>query len=175
MSTAQVNGTPTTSSSTNNNSNTIRTVGNGYNVGVSASTVVEGVNTAKAVGAGVFAHVNTKPITFSITNEIAGVPSSSLSSNGYNHENIRNPAFRWTYYERLDSTAMRAGDFNFVSGKWTTPPLSTSIYIHPRYFPISHRSVVWTNWINLWGDSHPRHNPPPMTLKMGGPPQVIFF
>jgi hypothetical protein len=88
MPTAQVNGTPTTSSSTNNNSNTIKTIGVGYNVGVYGSKVVEGLVSEKSKSAGTFAHDHVLPLTFAVTDELAGVPTSVMSTNGYDHENI---------------------------------------------------------------------------------------
>jgi hypothetical protein len=156
MPTAQVNGTPTTSSSTNNNSNTIKTIGVGYNVGVYGSKVVEGLVSEKSKSAGTFAHDHVLPLTFAVTDELAGVPTSVMSTNGYDHENIRNPARRFTFYVRKTSTSFRAGDFNIYSGKFNPDPVVTI----ERFAPL-----VLPNWM---GSSNVRKYPGPMTFLVNG-------
>lgn len=136
MSTAQVNGSPSTSSSTNNNSNTIKTIGIGYNVGVYGSKVVEGLVSVKSKAAGTFAHNHTLPLTFAVTDELAGLPSSAMSTNAYNHDEIRNPARRLQYYSRLTSTSMRAGDFNFYTGNYNPQPTVVTDRFLPSPLPL---------------------------------------
>jgi hypothetical protein len=126
MSTAQVNGTPSTASSTNNNGNAIKTIGVGSDVGVYQSRVIEGLGkTAKALSFGTFAHDHTLPIAFGVTEEIAGSPSSSLNSNGYNHENIRNPGYLVYIRTRRTTASYVAGNFNIFTGKFSPDPAVT--------------------------------------------------
>ena len=126
MSTAQVNGTPSTASSTNNNGSVIKTIGVGSDVGVYQSRVIEGLGkTAKALGFGTFAHNHILPITFGVTNEIAGAPSASLSSNGYNHESIRNPAYLVAIQTRRTTASYVAGQFNIFTGAFSPAPAVT--------------------------------------------------
>jgi len=156
MGTAQVNGSPSTLTSTNNNSNTIKTIGVGYNVGVYGSKVVEGLVSVKSKSAGVFAHSHTLPLTFSVTDELAGLSSSVMSTNAYDHYGIRNPARRFTFYCRQTSTAMRAGNFNFFTGKYNPQPTVVTESFTP---------VVLPNWM---GSSNVRKYPGPQTFLVNG-------
>ena len=156
MSTAQVNGSPSTLSSTNNNSNTIKTIGVGYNVGVYGSKVVEGLVSVKSKPAGVFAHNHTLPLTFSVTDELAGLSTSVMSTSAYDHYGIRNPARRFRFYVRKTSTSFRAGDFNLYSGKFNPDPVVTI----ERFAPL-----VLPNWM---GSSNVRKYPGPMTFLVNG-------
>ena len=156
MPTAQVNGTSSTSSSTNNNSNTIKTIGVGYNVGVYGSKVVEGLVSKKSKALGTFSHNHVLPITFAVTNELAGLSSSAMSTNGYDHYGIRNPARRFTFYCRQTSTAMRAGNFNFFTGKYNPQPTVVTESFTPLVLPY---------WM---GSSNVRKYPAPMTFLVNG-------
>lgn len=162
MATAQVNGSPSTLSSTNNNSNTIKTIGIGYNVGVYGSKVVEGLASQKSKALGTFAHNHVLPLTFAVTDELAGIPTSVMSTNGYDHDDIRNPARRFKFYCRQTSTAMRAGDFNFFTGKYNPQPT----VVIERFSPLS-----LPNWM---GSSNVRKYPGPQTfLSSGGVPTTV--
>lgn len=162
MATAQVNGSPSTSSSTNNNSNTIKTIGIGYNVGVYGSKVVEGLVSAKSKALGTFAHDHVLPLTFAVTDELAGIPTSVMSTNGYDHDDIRNPARRFQFYIRKTSTSFKAGDFNIYSGKFNPQPLVTIESFTPAVLP---------NWM---GASNVRKYPGPQTfLSSGGVPTTV--
>ena len=127
MSTAQINGTPSTASSTKNNGNVIKTIGVESNVGVYQSRVIEGLGkTAKALNFGTFAHNHTLPITFSVTNELAGSPTSSMTTNGYNHEYIRNPGYLVAVHTRRTTASFVAGHFNIFTGQFSPAPAVTS-------------------------------------------------
>lgn len=92
--------------------------------GVFASTVVDGVDTDPAISAGVFAHNHVKPITARVTNEIAGLASSVLSTTADDPSQLRSINKRESYRSTGFSTAFRAGHFNLFTGKFS-PALST--------------------------------------------------
>jgi hypothetical protein len=84
-------GTYWSGSSTNNNHGTAKRVGTvssvlensslgQVNVGVFASTVIDGDYTNKAISEGTIAHDHVKPITAKVTSELGGVASSALST-----------------------------------------------------------------------------------------------
>jgi len=132
MAIQQVNGSSVTSSSTNNNGGSVLNGGAtselqsldlGYsNVGVFGSSVVDGVNTDKALSAGTFSYSNQHPVAKRLTNELSGVSNSYLQSGALVPGNIRSIHKLEVLRTRKFTTAIRAGDWNIYSGRWITKP-----------------------------------------------------
>jgi hypothetical protein len=91
-------------------------------VGVFASTVVSGVNTAGAVDGGEFAHSHQTPISFLMTTELGGLASTALRSPADVNAYVRNPAPLEVLRTRRLTTAIRAGEWNIYTGEWGTDP-----------------------------------------------------
>lgn len=91
------------------------------NLGVSGSTVVAGSDVAKSKAAGTLAHSHKLPLSFFITNELAGVASSALAS-PQNPQSWFVRSATSSDYVRKTSTAFRNGDFNIFTGKFTVAP-----------------------------------------------------
>lgn len=90
-------------------------------LGVHGSVVVEGVETAKAVGAGEFSHNHQRPLGFKITEELASILTPALKTTQNSAAWFTQSATS-TAYVRQTSTAFRNGDFNIVTGKFRVPP-----------------------------------------------------
>jgi len=129
MATVQVDGNAVTATSTSNNGGVMKA--NGGNVtgsplntnptanpdlGVFASTVVSGVNTDAAISGAEFAHNHVRPLSFLVTEELAGVANTALKSPADNNELVRNPAPWEVMRTRRLTTAIREGKFNFYTG-----------------------------------------------------------
>jgi len=149
MSTAQINGSAVTSTSTVNNGGTMLANGTANtalesintareNVGVFGSTVVDGDSADKAVSAGTFAYDNEAPISKRITTELAGVASDVLATTGSNPELVRSIHKLETLRTRRLTTAIRNNKWNEYSGEWdagfpvtATDSLSTDTAANP--------------------------------------------
>ena len=90
--------------------------------GVFGSTVIDGVDTDEAVSAGVIAHNHTKPITFKVTTEIAGVASSALATSANSPAQVRGIHKRESFKSDGKATAFRAGYFNLYTGEYYPAP-----------------------------------------------------
>lgn len=90
-------------------------------LGVYGSTVVAGPAVAKSKAAGTLAHSHKLPLTFFVTDELAGVASSALA-NPQNPDAWFTQSATSTAYVRQTSTAFRNGDFNIFTGKFTVAP-----------------------------------------------------
>ena len=90
-------------------------------LGVHGSVVVEGNETAKSVLLGTFAHSHKLPLSFFMTDELAGQPSSALRSPQNPNAWFTQSAIAFAHI-RKTSTSFRNGDFNIFTGKFTTPP-----------------------------------------------------
>lgn len=133
MATAQVNGSPTTSTSTNNNHGSMKANGSSNTqlnsnpvsqppVGVFGSTVVEGLGkTQKSVGGGDFAHSHQRPLGFRLTSELAGAASTALATpqNPSSWINAKHP--RNKVRTRQLATAIRNGQLNLFTGAISPP------------------------------------------------------
>jgi len=139
MSTAQSNGAPTTSASTNNNGGSVKANGGASNtqlnansvsspdVGVFGSVVAEGYNqTAKAVGAGTFSHNHDRPLAFRVTGELGGVPNTALNTAQNPLSWIHGIHPRQTVRTNQIATAIRNNQWNMGTGKWVVPPTVTN-------------------------------------------------
>lgn len=132
MSIQQVNGSDVTKSSTKNNSGSVLNGGKtselasvdlGYsNVGVFGSSVTDGTDTDKALSAGTFSYNNQKPVAKRLTKKLSGVNNDYLSSGAAVPENIRSIHKLEVSRTRKLTTAIRAGEWNMYSGKWSTKP-----------------------------------------------------
>lgn len=92
------------------------------NLGVFASTPIDGDHADKVISGGTFAHNHTAPLSFLVTGELAGVSNDALASAASNAEYYRNPAPREKVRTRRLTTAIRAGYWNIYSGTWSTAP-----------------------------------------------------
>lgn len=137
MATIQQNGSATTGtywsgSSTNNNKGTAKNVGSStvlensvlgtVNVGVFASTVIDGTDTDKALSGGTIAHNHVKPITAKVTTELGGVSSDALATTANVPSQLRSINKRESYKSSGYATAFRAGYFNLYTGKFSPSP-----------------------------------------------------
>jgi hypothetical protein len=126
MSTQQVNGSAVTASSTNNNGGSVVNGGSttllesvdlGYSdVGVFASSVVDGPNTDKALSAGTFAYDNQRPVAKRVTETISGVSNTVLQSGASRPELRRSIHKLEVLTTRRLTTAIRAGKWNIFKG-----------------------------------------------------------
>lgn len=94
------------------------------NVGVFASTVVDGTEVDPAVSAGVFAFNNQRPVAMRLTTALATVSNSVLQSGANVPSQIRSINKRESYVSEGTSTAFRAGYFNLYTGKYSPAPTS---------------------------------------------------
>jgi hypothetical protein len=126
-------GTYWSGSSTHNNHGTAKRVGTAssvlgnsslgrVNVGVFASTVIDGDYTDKAVSAGTIAHNHVKPITAKVTTELGGVASSALSTTANIPGQLRSINKRESFRSPGTATAFRAGYFSLYTGRFTVAP-----------------------------------------------------
>ena len=90
--------------------------------GVFGSTVIDGADTNEAIGAGVIAHNHTKPITFKVTTEIAGVDTSVLATSANAPAQVRTIHKRESFKSAGTATAIRAGYFNLYTGRFSPAP-----------------------------------------------------
>jgi hypothetical protein len=135
MSTIQQNGSVTTTSSTKNKGGSAKKAGASSkilnnisigvnNVGVFASTVVDGTDTDSAVAEGVFAYNNQQPIARRVTISLATVVNSVLLSGAGIPSQVRSINKRESYISEGTSTAFRAGHFNLYTGRYSPAPVS---------------------------------------------------
>ena len=135
MSTVQQNGSSVTVSSTKNKGGSAKRAGTlstvlsnvsigVNNVGVFASTVVDGTATDPAIVGGVFAYNNKKPIARRVTTSLANVNNSVLLSGAGIPSQVRSINKRESYVSEGTSTAFRAGYFNLYTGKYSPAPTS---------------------------------------------------
>jgi hypothetical protein len=129
MATVQVNGSGVTPTSTVNDGGVMKANGGDVagaplntnatanpDLGVFASTVVSGVNAEPAISGGEFAHNHERPLSFLVTEELAGLANTALQSPADNNELVRNPAPWEVMRTRRLTTAIRQGKFNFYAG-----------------------------------------------------------
>lgn len=137
MATMQQNSSAVTGTSTRNNRGTAKNVGTvssvlvnsvlgGVNVGVFASTVIDGTDTNKAISGGTIAHNHVKPITAKITTELGGVSSDALLTTANVPGQLRSINKRESYRSPGTATAIRAGYFSLYTGKFTTAPTAVT-------------------------------------------------
>jgi hypothetical protein len=124
-----VTGTYGKGTSTNNNNGTAKNAGvkstvlensalGGSNVGVFGSTPHDGDHADKAISAGDFAHNHIKPLTMKVTDEIAGVASSALSTTS------STPGLRRSIHKlevlrtNKITSGIRANKYNRYTGSW---------------------------------------------------------
>jgi len=134
MATAQVNGSPTTATSTNNNHGSMKANGSSNTqlnsnpvseppVGVFGSTVVEGLSkTQKAIGGGTFSHNHQRPIGFKVTEELGGILSPALKTTQDPSAWINAKHPRNKVRTRQLTTAIRNGQLNLFTGAITPAP-----------------------------------------------------
>jgi hypothetical protein len=132
MATLQVNGSPVTASSTNNDGGSVLNGGStsildsvslGYaDVGVFGSSVVDGDDTDKALSAGTFSYNNQKPVAKRVTEELSGVANTYLQSGASVPGNVRSIHSIQSVRTRRLTTAIRAGEWNIYSGTFGTDP-----------------------------------------------------
>jgi hypothetical protein len=97
-----------------------------YNTDVFASTVIEGVNTNKALNAGTFSHNHVKPIGPRQTSEIAGQTNTFLLSGANVPSQIESIHFmkicgmgcNQGIRTRKFTTAIRENHYNRFTGQW---------------------------------------------------------
>lgn len=77
---------------------------------------------APANANGTFAHNHVQPISSFITKELAGLNNTALLSPGNDQNTLRGINKQETITTRKTTTAVRAGNFNIYTGKFTTPP-----------------------------------------------------
>lgn len=131
MATKQANGSSdVTSTSTRNNSGTIKANGSVVSgvvasqntvlqdVGVFGSTVVDNNSADKALSAGVFAYDNESPVAKKVTTSLAGVSNTVLRSGASDPSNIRSIHKLEVVRTRRQTSAIRAGKFNEFTGKF---------------------------------------------------------
>jgi hypothetical protein len=128
MSTQQVNGSAVTASSTNNNGGSVVNGGSttlldsvdlGYSdVGVFASSVVDGPDTDKALSAGTFAYNNATPTAMKITTSLAGVSNDFLRSGANDTDGAKSINKLEVVRTRRITTAIRNNKWNEYSGEW---------------------------------------------------------
>jgi len=137
MATAQTNGSPSTSVSADNNGGTIKANGTGSGTfatsktaqnktGVFGSTVVDNNTADKALSAGTFAYNNSRPVAKKTSSTISGVANSVLKS-GASDPNRRKSIHKIeSISTRKVATAIRAGNWNIYTGKFTSGPTVTN-------------------------------------------------
>jgi hypothetical protein len=86
--------------------------------GVVGSVVIDGDYTDKAISGGTIPHNHTKPITFKVTNEIAGVASSAFSTSANDPTQLRGINKRENYRVAKVSTAYRNGQWDPYYGEF---------------------------------------------------------
>ncbi len=147
MATVQTNGSSAvTSTSTVNNggvmtangtarSNVLRSEHTGSEpVGVFASTVVSGVNTAKPLSAGTFAYNDQRPVAKKLTSTLAGTVSNAFLRSGADDVgNFRSINFQTKVRTDRVTTAIRANKWNEYAGTWEAgyPVNATDNFFNP--------------------------------------------
>lgn len=132
MAIQQVNGSSVTSSSTRNDGGAVLNGGSttelqsvdlGYsNVGVFGSHVKYGTDAEEALVSGTFSYNNQKPVAKRVTDTLSGVSNSYLTSGAAVPGNIRSIHKLEVLRTRKLTTAIRAGQWNLYSGKWSVEP-----------------------------------------------------
>lgn len=147
MATVQKNGSSAvTSTSTVNNggvmtangtsaSNKLRSENTASNpVGVFASTVVSGVNTAKPLSGGTFAYNEQRPVAKKLTSTLAGTVSNTfLRSGAEDPGDLRSINFQTKVRTQRTTTAIRANKWNECLGVWESsyPVNTTDNFFNP--------------------------------------------
>jgi len=136
MATKQVNGSSVTSTSTKNNRGIAINAGSSTAkvgkliLGVSqvntGSIVVDRETADKAISAGVFAYGTQRPISTRLSVVIGSGSSNALLSGAGVPSQIRSVHKIESRRVVRKSTAMRAGYFNLLTGKFTTNPTSAT-------------------------------------------------
>jgi hypothetical protein len=133
MATVQVNGSAVTATSTSNNGGVMKANGGDVEgatlsttatvspfVGVFASTVVSGVNAVPSIAGGEFPHNHTFPISFLMTEELAGQSNTSLQNPDDRNDLVRNPAPLEVLRTRRFTTAVRENKWNQYTGEFAS-------------------------------------------------------
>ena len=97
-------------------------IDHGAGVDRTGSVVVEGVNTAGSLLAGIFAYNNQKPVAKRTTDSLGGVENDFLVSGAAKPDLIRTPLSIDSITTTRTATAIRAGYWNDVTGSWSTNP-----------------------------------------------------
>ncbi len=133
MAIQQVDGSSVTSSSTNNNHGVAKNIGasasvletsnlGASNVGVFASTPVDGDDADKALSAGTFAYNNESPVAKRVTTSLSGVSNTTLRSGAAQPGLVRGIHKLEVVRTRRLTTAIRAGYWNIFSGVFSPAP-----------------------------------------------------
>lgn len=93
-----------------------------YNKEVFASRVLDNSVADKALSAGTFAYNNSSPIAPKVTTSIAGVSNTFLRSAADKPGIVRSIHRQEKVRTTRTTTAIRAGQWNIYTGKWTTNP-----------------------------------------------------
>lgn len=133
MATVQVNGSAVTAVSTSNNGGVVKANGGDVAgsplstnatpnpfVGVFASTVVSGVNAEPSITDGEFAHSHQSPISFLMTEELAGQSNTSLQNPADRNDLVRNPAPLEILRTRRFTTAVRENKWSQYTGAFAS-------------------------------------------------------
>jgi hypothetical protein len=75
-----------------------------------------------AIGAGTFAKETSRPLSTLVTTSLAGLPNRALTSPGNDQNSLRSINKQEVITSRLATTGIRAGNFNFYTGKFTVAP-----------------------------------------------------
>jgi hypothetical protein len=134
MATQTVSGGVVTKESTKNNHGTAKNVGvsasvlsnqalGGSNVGVFGSTVVDNSSADKALSAGTFKYDNKSPIAKRVSTSLSGVSNSYLRSGAAVPGLVRSIHKLEVLRTRRLTTAIRAGNWNIYTGKFSSDPV----------------------------------------------------
>jgi len=143
MAEQQVDGTAVTTSSTDNNggatlgigadATNMKNVAKGrHNQTVFASTVVDGVETDKAVSGGTFAFDNNRGVIRRVNTTVAGgvaAPAALQSASSANGLRRKFHSNETNKYSNIGS-GMRAGNYNVTTGKFDPALVATSNDFH---------------------------------------------
>ena len=143
MAEQQVDGTAVTTSSTDNNggatlgigadATNMKNVAKGrHNQTVFASTVVDGVETDKAVAGGTFAFDNNRGVIRRVNTTVAGgvaAPAALQSASSANGLRRKFHSNETNKYSNIGS-GMRAGNYNVTTGKFDPALVATSNDFH---------------------------------------------
>lgn len=101
------------------------------------SVVVNNTDTDPAVLAGEFAHNHVRPITKRVTTEIAGLPSTALRTSAAVPSLVKGIHKIESITTTRQCTSYRNGDFNYFTGKYTTPPVTAVDTFHKAIASVS--------------------------------------
>lgn len=111
-------------------STTLVTSGLGLDTVPTGSVVVDGTDTDKALTSGTFAYNNAAPVAKRVTSSLATVSNTSLTSGATVPGLTKSVHKIESIVTRKLATAIRAGNWNIYTGKFTSGPTVTTDTFH---------------------------------------------